>query len=85
MTNAATTKTLLETTRSDETLYEIVQLDVRTILARRAGQLEIAAAYASLADALRSGQLTLSRYLTSATWGTLFGGRRVSGIEPALG
>jgi hypothetical protein len=60
---------------ADETLYELVQLDIRTIKARAKGQFEIAAAYASLADALRSGQLTLSRFLTSAKWGAVFGGR----------
>lgn len=75
-TNAAATETA--PALPDATLYEVVQLDVLIIKARRAGRLDIASSWEGLAQGLRSGQLSLSRYLTSATWGALFGGRAMA-------
>lgn len=74
MSNAATETT---PTLSDSVAYELACLDVLVIKARRAGHLDIASAWDGLAQALRNGQLSLSRYSTSATWGALFGGRAV--------
>jgi hypothetical protein len=65
-------------TLPNDVAYELALLEARIIKARRAGLLDIASAWDGIAEAPRSGQLTLSRYLTSARWQALFGGRAVA-------
>jgi len=59
--------------------YEAAFLDVCAAKSRARGFFDMAVAYENLAYALRNGQLTLGRYLTSWRWGAVFGGGCVGG------
>ncbi len=63
------------TAPTNEDLLEIVTLENDAVATRKAGRFDAAVALASLARALRSGQITRRQLHTSPARCRLFGGR----------